>query len=220
MRIAVTGSPNRILELKEKVTSKHELIEVKSNDFEGFDLILDLDFDDANEGISNYANLQGVPVVVSAVKEQLEATVAAYGKPIDCKLFGMNTLPGFINRSLAEMTSLKEEERESLETLFDQLDWPIKWVVSRVGMVTPRIIFMIINEAYYTVQEGTASKADIDIGMKLGTAYPKGPFEWVEEIGIQHVYEVLDALYKDTRDERYKICPMLKTEYLRNTVTA
>lgn len=75
---------------------------------------------------------------------------------------------------------------------------------------------MIINEAYFTVQEGTASKTDIDLGMKLGTAYPKGPFEWCEEIGIANVYETLAALYEDTGDERYKICPMLKTEYLKS----
>jgi 3-hydroxybutyryl-CoA dehydrogenase len=78
---------------------------------------------------------------------------------------------------------------------------------------------MIINEAYYTVQEGTACRTDIDLGMKLGTAYPKGPFEWSEEIGIDHVYETLEALYQDTKDERYKICPLLKTEYLQSFIS-
>jgi 3-hydroxybutyryl-CoA dehydrogenase len=82
-------------------------------------------------------------------------------------------------------------------------------------MVTPRVIFMIINEAYFTVQEGTARKADIDQGMKLGTNYPYGPFEWSELIGLQHVYELLEAVYEDTKDERYKICSLLKKEYLR-----
>lgn len=85
-------------------------------------------------------------------------------------------------------------------------------------MVTPRILMMIINEAYYTVQEGTAGKLDIDTAMKLGTAYPHGPFEWLQQIGIRDVYEVLDALYQDTREERYKICPLLKTEYLHGAI--
>jgi 3-hydroxybutyryl-CoA dehydrogenase len=132
---------------------------------------------------------------------------------------GINAIPGFINRELAELTSPGNDERSGVENVFDQLDWRVKWVESRVGMVTPRVIFMIINEAYFTVQEGTASKEDINTGMKLGTAYPKGPFEWVEEIGIKDVYEVLDALYNDTRDERYKICPLLKTEYLNHMMT-
>ena len=81
-------------------------------------------------------------------------------------------------------------------------------------MVTPRIIFMIINEAYYTVQEGTATREDIDQGMKLGTNYPFGPFEWAEKIGLDNVYETLEAIYEDTKEERYKICPLLKREYL------
>jgi 3-hydroxybutyryl-CoA dehydrogenase len=75
---------------------------------------------------------------------------------------------------------------------------------------------MIINEACYTLQEGTASMQDIDISMKLGTNYPFGPFEWADKIGIKHVYETLKAVYDDTHDERYKICPMLKTIYLKN----
>jgi 3-hydroxybutyryl-CoA dehydrogenase len=52
--------------------------------------------------------------------------------------------------------------------------------------------------------------------MKLGTAYPHGPFEWAEMIGIKHVFEVLNALYLDTHDDRYKICSLLKTEYLNS----
>jgi 3-hydroxybutyryl-CoA dehydrogenase len=76
---------------------------------------------------------------------------------------------------------------------------------------------MIINEAYYTVQEETATRDDIDRAMKLGTNYPFGPFEWCQRIGINHVYEVLEAVYEDTRDERYKICPLLKKEYLLQT---
>ena len=74
---------------------------------------------------------------------------------------------------------------------------------------------MIINEAYYTAQEGTASREDIDMAMKLGTNYPYGPFEWSERIGINHIYELLEAIYDDTHDERYKICSLLKQEYLK-----
>lgn len=77
---------------------------------------------------------------------------------------------------------------------------------------------MIINEAYYTVQEGTASRLDIDQAMKLGTNYPYGPFEWCQRIGIKHVYELLEAVYEDTHDERYKICSLLKREYLMKAI--
>jgi 3-hydroxybutyryl-CoA dehydrogenase len=54
--------------------------------------------------------------------------------------------------------------------------------------------------------------------MKLGTNYPLGPFEWAKKIGIENVYLVLDSVYKDTKDERYKICPLLKKEYLNQII--
>jgi 3-hydroxybutyryl-CoA dehydrogenase len=88
-------------------------------------------------------------------------------------------------------------------------------VNSRVGLITPRVVCMIINEAFYTVQEGTATEGDIDQAMKLGTNYPMGPFEWCDKIGLADVYETLEALYQDTHDERYKICSLLKQRYLR-----
>ena len=77
---------------------------------------------------------------------------------------------------------------------------------------------MIINEACYTLQEGTASIPDIDLGMKLGTSFPYGPFEWADRIGLEDIYTTLEAVYDDTKDERYKICPLLKTKYLRDEI--
>ena len=71
---------------------------------------------------------------------------------------------------------------------------------------------MIINEAYYTVEEGTATREDVDMAMKLGTNYPFGPFEWCERIGSKNVCGLLDAVYEDTKDERYSICRLLRDE--------
>ncbi len=216
MRIAIVGSVNRIEELKEKVSSTHELIEVKNNQFEGFDLIFDLSFDEQNNGLNKYKDLGNIPVVICAVNQTIEEVLALQKESVNCKVYGMNTLPTFINRELAEMTALSESDRSVAEDVFNALEWPIKWVESRVGMVTPRIVCMIINEAYYTLQEGTATKEDINVGMKLGTAYPKGPFEWAEEMGVATVYHMLEAIYNDTKDECYKVCPLLKQEHLQS----
>ena len=82
----------------------------------------------------------------------------------------------------------------------------------QVGMVTPRIICMIINEAYYAVEENVASRSDIDLAMKLGTNYPFGPFEWCDKIGIKNVHRLLKEVFANTNDERYKICSLLEIE--------
>mgnify|MGYP000226791061 CR=1 FL=1 len=72
MRIAIVGSVNRIEELKEKVSSTHELIEVKNNQFEGFDLIFDLSFDEQNNGLNRYKDLGNIPVVIVRLIKQLK----------------------------------------------------------------------------------------------------------------------------------------------------
>ncbi len=55
------------------------------------------------------------------------------------------------------------------------------------GFVSARIVSMIINEAYFTLEAGTSTKEEIDIAMKLGTGYPFGPFEWGEMIGLSRI---------------------------------
>lgn len=221
MKILARGEKIRTEELKQKLSSiQCDLTVIDDTDLVSvnlhfYDLIIDLTFDEHPEQLKFYAGLS-IPVIVSAVKTRLARAAHDYGNAINCTLIGMNALPTFINRSLAEISLLHHKDQAALDVLMGQLKWEYKLVEDRVGMVTPRVIFMIINEACYTVQEGTASMADIDISMKLGTNYPHGPFEWADKIGIQHVYETLAAVYEDTKEERYKICPLLQTIFLKN----
>jgi 3-hydroxybutyryl-CoA dehydrogenase len=217
MKIAVRGSENQFNELKARISSEHELFSFKNTQSDEFDLLFDLEFDQYPQRIEEYAEFEGKTLVLAAVKVQLEAVIAEFSVQLKSKLIGFNALPTFIDRDLAELSFGDADENKEL---FASLGWDSRTVESRVGLVTPRIIFMIINEAYFTVQEGTANKKDIDLGMKLGTAYPKGPFQWCEEVGVHHVYETLLAIFEDTGDERYKICPMLKTEYLKAMASA
>ena len=129
--------------------------------------------------------------------------------------FGFCGLPTLLNRPLLEVSLLNPENAPQLAEICAALGTDYRVVQNRVGMVTPRVICMLINEACYTLQEGTASIQDIDKSMKLGTSYPRGPFEWANLIGVSRVYKVLEALWEDTHEERYKVCPLLKTMHLR-----
>lgn len=216
MRIAALGTPNRLKELENLFKpSNQEIFVANDGNFESFDILFDLTFDDNPSSLKNYENAKNTIVILSSAKIQLEQLFYEYKLGPKHNFFGMNCLPTFINRSLLEICSLFEDDRQVMNDLMTNFNIPIKWVKSRTGLATPRVVFMIINEAYYTVQEGTASKEDIDIAMKLGTNYPFGPFEWAQKIGLKNVYETLLAVYEDTKDERYKICPLLKTEYYR-----
>jgi 3-hydroxybutyryl-CoA dehydrogenase len=74
--------------------------------------------------------------------------------------------------------------------------------------VALRVISCIINEAYLALSEGVAAAEDIDRAMKLGANYPKGPFEWANEIGPNQILQTLDAL-RTTHGEAYLPAPIL-----------
>lgn len=70
------------------------------------------------------------------------------------------------------------------------------------GFIFPRTIVQIINEAYFALAEGVASKEDINRAMKFGVNYPKGPFEWAEG-RENYVKTLLKELFEKTQDKRY-----------------
>ncbi len=78
------------------------------------------------------------------------------------------------------------------------------------GLVLRRVLFMIINEAAYTLWEGIAIREDIDLAMKLGTNYPMGPLEWADAIGLDRVYNGLKSLHEEYGDDRYRPCPLIR----------
>ena len=212
MKVAVRGKKDRLSEWSSVVSLDHDIVVFENIDslldLNEFDAIFDLDFEENTHDAEVYAT-SNVPVFLSSVCVNLLEFFP------NQEVYGINALPTMIGRNLLEICGTKGSSSTITEVI-KQLGWEdAEWVDCRTGLVTPRIVCMIINEAYYTVQEGTANKEDIDKGMKLGTAYPKGPFEWCEEMGLANVYQVLDAVWKDTREERYKICPLLKSEYLR-----
>jgi 3-hydroxybutyryl-CoA dehydrogenase len=185
--------------------------------FNDFDYLIDLQFDSHTERAEVYSKIIGLPILLSASKIQLAAAFQNFThSPNKYNIVGVNFLPTFIDKPLWEMTHLVPENNKLSIKIENEFSKKSILVEDRVGMVTPRVIFMIINEACYTLQEGTAGIKEIDQAMKLGTNYPFGPFEWADKIGIKPVYEQLLAIYNDTKDERYKICPLLKTHYLKN----
>ena len=107
----------------------------------------------------------------------------------------LQTDSSFIDQAIRCLTEVTEE---------------IEVVQDEVGLVYPRILAMIINEAVFALMERTASVDDIDIAMKKGTNYPLGPFEWADEIGLDDVYAVLSGLQGSLGEERYRPASLLK----------
>jgi 3-hydroxybutyryl-CoA dehydrogenase len=219
MRLLIVGSEGNLRECKEKFGSGNEYIIAidhaeAADQLENADVIFDFFIDEVPEEFEIYTDFIGV-VFLNTVKITIAELMFSLDENPKCKAFGFNGLPSLFQRSVLEVSVSNPDDEKLLKQTCGDLKTDYVLVDDRVGLVTPRVICMIINEAYFTVQEKTATREDIDIAMKLGTNYPCGPFEWTKKIGIKNVFETLEAVYEDTKDERYKICPLLKKEYLK-----
>ncbi len=212
MNIAIIGELKQVNELLTMISLEQSNIQVfnNANEFSGnYNYIFDLTFEKHKNFKLFIEQSEQAVIFINAVFVQLEECIPTeYAH----RVIGINALPTFIQRNTLEYCTLLSNPSVPVP-IFKWQKW--EKVQSRIGMVTPRVIAMIINEAYFTLQEGTANRKDIDIALKLGTAYPYGPFEWCERIGIINVYNILYSIQQDTHDDRYKICSLLKTEYLQ-----
>ncbi|WP_266203678.1 3-hydroxyacyl-CoA dehydrogenase family protein [Pontibacter kalidii] len=221
MHIVVLSGPEMAAEFKQKFQEEREGVSytflqshsLLDEQLKPADVVFDFLLHENPERLSMYA--PGQVVFCNAATVQLAALASQADLEQPGMLIGFNGLPTLFNRPVLEVSVLHKGCEAKLQEVCQTLGTDYLLVDDRVGMVTPRILCMIINEACYTLQEQTAGIADIDLGMKLGTNYPKGPFEWANQIGVKNVYQVLQAVYEDTKEERYKICPLLKTKYLK-----
>lgn len=83
-------------------------------------------------------------------------------------------------------------------------------VAEAPGFVVNRILIPMINEAIGLVAEGVASPEDIDTAMKLGANHPMGPLALGDLIGLDVVLAIMDTLFNETKDSKYRAHPLLK----------
>lgn len=119
----------------------------------------------------------------------------------------INGWNGFLSRKKWEVAGLINDDAAKI---FSVMQKEIFVVADTPGLVAARPVAMIINEAYFALEQNVSTKTEIDIAMKLGTNYPFGPFEWADIIGLRSVYELLQTLSKD--DKRYIPSRLLKKE--------
>lgn len=84
------------------------------------------------------------------------------------------------------------------------------WIPDSPALILPRIVGMLINEAAFAVLEEVADAETVDLAMRLGVNYPRGPLAWGRELGFSRVVRVLDHLREEYGEERYRACTLLR----------
>jgi 3-hydroxybutyryl-CoA dehydrogenase len=78
------------------------------------------------------------------------------------------------------------------------------------GFISNRVLFAMINEAIFCLQDGTGTVQSIDNVMKLGMNHPMGPLELADLIGLDVSLNIMNVLYEGFNDSKYRPCPLLK----------
>lgn len=128
------------------------------------------------------------------------------------RVVGWGTLVPFVAGSLVEVASAMQSTPEYLEaakTFWQGLGVQPVVVADSAGLVRPRVICALVNEAANALAEGVATPADIDTAMRLGTNYPRGPLAWGDMIGLDVVLGVMRGLQEEFGEDRYRPSPLL-----------
>jgi 3-hydroxybutyryl-CoA dehydrogenase len=123
--------------------------------------------------------------------------------------------PSFLQRTMVEAGDLGRKSGRGFYDYTENADNSNKGA-DPPDNVALRVISCIINEAHLALAEGVATAEDIDQAMKLGASYPRGPFEWANEIGPNQILQTLDAL-RTSHGEAYLAAPTLGEPGVRNT---
>ena len=78
------------------------------------------------------------------------------------------------------------------------------------GFIVNRILFPMINEAIFVLDEGLGTAEEIDKAMKLGTNHPIGPLALADLVGLDVSLDVLDVLHNEFKDSKYRPAPLLR----------
>lgn len=192
----------------------------------------------ANLTAGEYKDLADCDLIVEAVLEKMEIKKDLF-KTLDeiCKedcIFGTNTsslsvteIANGIKHNVIGMHFFNPADRMKLVEVISGENTPVETkeaiiecskslgktpveVAEGPGFVVNRILIPMINEACFIYQEGLASVEDIDTAMKLGANHPMGPLALGDLIGLDIVLDVMEILYTETGDPKYRPCTLLK----------
>lgn len=152
-------------------------------------------------------------VILATNTSSLSITEIASATNRPNKVVGMHFFNPVPMMKLVEViggVATDEETLDFVTNLAQELGKTPVRVEEAPGFVVNRILIPMINEAVGILAEGVSSASDIDSAMKLGANHPMGPLELGDLVGLDVCLNIMDVLYTEFQDSKYRAHPLLR----------
>lgn len=129
------------------------------------------------------------------------------------KVIGMhffNPVPVMKLLEIIQAVQTDETTYEEARTAGEKMGKQVVTVKDSAAFIVNRTLLPFLNEAMFTLYEGIGTAEDIDKACKLGLNHPMGPLELADFVGLDTLLAVLDVMYQEFGDTKYRACPMLR----------
>jgi 3-hydroxybutyryl-CoA dehydrogenase len=140
----------------------------------------------------------------------IEMAVATSRPELVCGVHFFNPAPAMSLVELVRPLTASDETMAAVRTFAETCGKRPVEVQDRAGFIVNALLFPYLNNAVRMLENGTASRDDIDEAMKGGCNFPMGPFALLDLVGLDTSLAILDALYEEFRDPNYAAVPLLR----------
>ncbi len=178
------------------------------------DLIVEAAFEDMTVKQTTFKELDAIckeSCVFASNTSSLSIT--EIGKGVNRPVVGMHFFNPADRMKLIEViagVNTPDEIVETIKKISEEIGKTPVQVNEAAGFVVNRILIPMINEAAFIKMEGVSDIEGIDTAMKLGANHPMGPLELGDYVGLDICLAIMDVLYKETGDSKYRACPLIR----------
>ncbi|MBO4809582.1 3-hydroxybutyryl-CoA dehydrogenase [Lachnospiraceae bacterium G11] len=178
------------------------------------DLIVEAAFEDMQVKKTTFKELDEIckPECVFASNTS-SLSITEIGNGLTRPMIGMHFFNPADRMKLVEViagVNTPEATVETIKKISVEIGKTPVQVNEAAGFVVNRILVPMINEAAFIKMEGVSDVEGIDSAMKLGANHPMGPLELGDFIGLDICLAIMDVLYKETGDSKYRACPLIR----------